>query len=378
MRPVFEKIPEQLKSLPFWLTWHYAEKPGRDKPLKMPNVTAGPWDTKKLYSFPEVVKEFERCQLPTNNSRADGIGIAFTRNNNLIGIDIDDVSDDAIPADILAILKAGKTGYIERSVSRTGYHIIGTCSNKKKILELFARRGSAGGKSSDKKVEMYAAEHYFTVSGYCCYNNNGNIDQAVQLAFEKITANDKTPQTSVAALFEGTERSGENTPGQTSESTTTKSVAARTEEPWPTNAFTDEDIQKLRLRPVSWTIEKMYKAKPLLKRILEKDGYAAAPEYWQKYSRTTTKDKSPSGFDQEITSTLVFWLYRYGEGEVTRLLKKSKLCRPEKEKAGYYERTVTTAFKNAKLYFPATCSLTPDQQAKLNNWQAHKKKLAAD
>ena len=213
-------------------------------------------------------------------------------------------------------------------------------------------------------------------SGFCCYNGTGNIDEAVQLSYKKITANDKTLRTSVAAFFEETERSDENTTAQTSESKTTKSVAARTEEPWPENAFTDEEVAMLRRRPISYTIEKMYKSKPLLKRVLKIDGYSAAPEYWKKYSKNETKDKSPSGFDQEISSTLVFWLYRYGAPSIVKILKSSALYRPEKDRAEYYEKLVANSYKDAKLYFPATYFMSEEQQAKLDNWLKHKKKLA--
>ena len=118
------KIPAELKNYNNWLTWYYKHNPDRQKPEKVPNIGPGLWDSKKYYNFPAVLQEYNRCQQP-NNSKADGIGLAFTSHNDLVGIDIDGINDADIPPEIQAILTAGKSCYIEKSVSGKGFHLIG-------------------------------------------------------------------------------------------------------------------------------------------------------------------------------------------------------------------------------------------------------------
>ena len=108
-------IPLELTTLNNWLTWHYEYKEGKEKPLKVPNVPKD-WYNKPMKSFNEVVAE------QANNNV--GIGIAMTATNRIVGIDLDNIDDKAIPPKLKAILTIGKKGgYIERSVSKTGYHV---------------------------------------------------------------------------------------------------------------------------------------------------------------------------------------------------------------------------------------------------------------
>lgn len=366
----WNNIPENFQSENFWLTWHFEAVPGQPKPIKKPNISPGPWDNKKYYSFPAVLNEFNRCQLPDNQSRADGIGIAFTTENDIIGIDIDNIDDHNIPAEIKAILLAGKSGYIEKSVSQHGYHIIGTTNNKELLLTAFKNyNNGTGGKSKDRKVELYIANHYFTVSGYTVNNNFGNIDLSIALAFEYVTnrplinsvagkANSVASITNNSVAGIDNQRSG----------TIQNSVASFP--PCPQNAFTDEEIDKLKLMPFAKAVEFMYKGNSVLKQILTIDGIEEDITNFQ----SNDKDASRSGIDMEIISSVVFWLKRYKTEKIVEFLLKSKINRTDKHDiSDYFTRTVETAKRNAIEFFPATYGLKPADWEKLKNWQAWKR-----
>ena len=216
-------------------------------------------------------------------------------------------------------------------------------------------------------MELYAINRFFTVSGFVLYNNWNNIDLSISLAWEYITG--KNILDSIAALY------GEPAPIQSvcGENTTQTSVATI---PRPENAMTDEEIARLPLRPLSFTIEKMYKSKPILKRILQKDGYTAAEEYWNLYkTNNEKKDKTPSGFDQEIASVITFWLYRYGPDTITKILKNSVLDR-KKKADDYWNRTAHGAYERAIEYFAATHNLPELQKSRLEAWMSWKKEIA--
>ena len=366
MEQSLKNIPKQLKNLNGdWINWHYEQRQGKEKTYKVPEVPKD-WYDKPQLSFDEAVKR------STPNK---GIGIAFRRSNNLVGIDLDNIKDNAIPTKIKAILSIAKTGgYIERSISKTGFHIIGECSYKQQLLQLLQQYTDKGTsiKSKDRLMELYAKDRYFTVSGFTLYNNWNNIDMAIALAWEYITGT--TILKSIATLYgdiaPGTERSDESAPIQ--------SVAANTTPKTPPgNAFTDDDVATLKLRPINDVINKMFEKRPILKRIIEKDGYNAASEYWNLYGKKTKiKDTSPSGFDMEIASALTFWLYRYGADAVAEILQKSKVNR--KKMDNYWIVTAQKAHDRQIEYFAATYALPKDQQTKLQNWMKWKKDIAKE
>lgn len=369
----YSKIPTELKSLPDWTTWQFVPRAGK-KPEKKPNVPPSQWTNGKLYGFDAVLREFDRCQLQ-NGSKADGIGIVFHENNSIIGIDIDNISDNEAEADpiIKSLLTVGRAGYIERSVSGGGFHLIGTCSNKKILIDLLkSYNGKSGARTA--KIELYINKRFFTVSGNAICSNFGNIDIAALIALEYITQ--KPVLCSIASIINHTSVATEPAPFQCNGTYTPTPALATI--PKPENAFSNEEVLKLPLRPIEEAINFMYKTKPILKNILEIDGFASAPDYWKLYGRNNdTKDKSPSGFDQEIASAIIFWLYRYGVDKIVKILSESKLNR-DKSLADYWFRTVSGAYERAIEFFPATYlgKLSWAEQQKLKNWQSWKKEIA--
>ncbi len=343
----FSKIPENLKSIPHWLTWRYDTKENGNL-MKTPNVEAGEWDTKKLWTYQGAVDEYERCQRPDNKSRADGIGIAIRTDNELVGIDIDHVTADTIPERIRAILTAAKEsgGYIEKSVSKQGFHILGTCTSKSLLLDLFKNwRNISGSKSDDQHLEMYAASHYFTVSGYTLYSNFGNIDKAIELAWEYITG--KPLFTCVSAIY--AHRTTINGHTATTENKTTNHTSPSIKTQYRANPnanFSADDLHILQMpvKPMGEVIKTMYGKNPVIKNVLEQ-GYDAFPKDW--YDQLS--DQTPSGMDMRIAGTVTFWLYRYGADAVADFLRQSVLNRDKAE--NYWSRTVTTAFQSADKFY---------------------------
>ena len=361
----YDKIPEQLKTIPHWLTWYYNTK-SNGKMEKVPNVVTGEWDIKKLHTFTEAVQEYNRYQH-SDKPHADGIGIAIRTDNPLIGIDIDNVTKDTIPEPVRAILTAAKVGggYIEKSVSGKGFHILGTCSCKSLLLDMFRSwHNVTGAKSSDQYLEMYAAGHYFTVSGNILYNNFGNIDYAIQLAWEYIT---KTPViTSISTIYATgtpgnahTDAVGEGAINHTNPSIKIAPGAN------PNRHFSGDDwyILSFPAKPMEIVIRDMYESKPVLKNIMD-NGYDAFPSEW--YERLS--DKTPSGIDMRIVGTLTFWFYRYGENAVVDFIMQSAL-RDKKE--AYWKRTVSKAFQSAEKFYVKAIDnkkLTPLQEQFYNKY----------
>ena len=358
----YDKLPDNLKSLPYWLTWHYNAK-DNGKMEKVPNVGNGEWEVKRLLTYQDALNEYDRYQQD-NDRKADGIGIVIQSYSDIVGIDIDHVPDNDIPDDIRAILTAAKEcgAYIERSVSKTGFHILGTCTNKALLLDLFLReRGSYGFKSNDMKVEMYAAKHYFTVSGFTLCNGCGNIDKAIQVAWEYMTG--KPILTSISQL----KTTGNARTASVSDDTTNISnPQIQTQHRAFSNAHfsaLDHEVLQMPAKPIKQVIEAMYKRNPAIKTVLER-GYDAFPADWY----NALSDKSPSGIDMRIVGTLTFWLYRYGCSAVVDVIMQSAL-RDKKEK--YWQHTVDTAFHSAKKFYGGAINiskLTADQKRKYFNW----------
>lgn len=361
------KIPDNLKSLPYWLTWYYNTKPN-GKTEKIPNVETGEWDCKRLHTYDGALSEYERCQRNDNKSKADGIGIAIRSDNPLIGIDIDNVTKDTIPEPVRAILTAAKQsgGYIEKSVSGNGFHIIGTCSNKQLLIDMFKSwHNVTGGKSPDQHLEMYAAGHYFTVSGYALYGNAGNIDRAIELAWEYIT---ETPVfTCIAAIYtagtNGNARTDAAGEGMINHTNPSIKIAPGAN---PNRHFSGDDwyILSFPAKPIDDVIQKMYESNPDIKNVLE-NGYDAFPDEW--YNQLS--DKTPSGIDMRIVGTLVFWLYRYGPDAVVDIILNSAISRDKKR--DYWTHTVKTAFQSAKKFYGGAIDkdkLTPLQEQFYNKY----------
>jgi putative DNA primase/helicase len=153
-----ENIPEELKRRPQWICWRLEER--NERWTKVPYVVgterrASSTDLMSWRTFSEALSAYERGEPPY-----DGIGFVFCSGDPYVGIDIDNCRDpetgEITDEKAQEIISSVREGYIEASPSGTGIHI---------ILEGVVRGGGRCGGMRRAKVEMYARDRFFTMSG---------------------------------------------------------------------------------------------------------------------------------------------------------------------------------------------------------------------
>ncbi len=156
-KPNLANIPQQLKALDVWRPWKFTapKKPG-DKPGKTPlsALTLKPsnntTNTDDCTSFANLSAMLELEQKkPYSEQIFHGVGMSLTGANNLIVVDIDKalLPDESIKGYAQDVLN-NIPGYVERSVSGTGFHIVtrttdwdlGNVSDNDLGLEVFKNR----------------------------------------------------------------------------------------------------------------------------------------------------------------------------------------------------------------------------------------------
>lgn len=120
---MYEKIPEELKALPNWVTFKLLPDEKRGKPRKVPfDAKTG---TPAKSNDPSTWCDFETAASAEGYS---GIGFMFSE-SPYFGIDIDDVADEfpkfmegepCLLSDFVDTLQS----YTEKSTSGSGIHII--------------------------------------------------------------------------------------------------------------------------------------------------------------------------------------------------------------------------------------------------------------
>ena len=156
MPPDIPAIAE-LCALKSWVCWAYAPNKAGTKWTKQPKqpwqprANASTSDPRTWGNFGQAVKAAKAT------SGIDGIGFVFTKNDRLIGFDLDGVRDPAtgeVDPWAQEIIDLSET-YAELSPSGRGFHII-------------ARGKLEGGGISHQpaQVEMYDTGRYFTFSGH--------------------------------------------------------------------------------------------------------------------------------------------------------------------------------------------------------------------
>jgi putative DNA primase/helicase len=116
-----EHIPGDLKALNQWLIWRYFYKPDLgywDKPPLNANKSGNAAKSTDPKTWATFDKALSTCQL----GKLDGIGLALTEKNGIVGFDLDDCRNPAtseIAPWALKILRRVRT-YWEISTSGTG------------------------------------------------------------------------------------------------------------------------------------------------------------------------------------------------------------------------------------------------------------------
>jgi putative DNA primase/helicase len=148
-------IPNELKECAQWVMWKKEQR--NNKWTKIPyqvNGEAAQSNSRDTWStFDEVSSEF------LNNTKYDGVGFMFSKEDEYIGIDIDDCMDGEIVNKFAAEIINLMDSYTEYSPSGTGVHII----VKGELPEHITGTGK---KDSKKGLEVYRHGRYFTFTGH--------------------------------------------------------------------------------------------------------------------------------------------------------------------------------------------------------------------
>ena len=146
-----DAIPQELRDLPQWVAWKFAQRDGNAKPTKVP-INA---ETGKAASStdPATWTSFEKALVAYQSGHGDGIGFVFSTDDPYTGIDLDSCYDEVgHMADWAENIVARLDSYTELSPSGRGLHII--------------IRGTLPGKGRRKgPMEMYSEGRYFTMTG---------------------------------------------------------------------------------------------------------------------------------------------------------------------------------------------------------------------
>ena len=158
----FNEIPSELRMLPQWILWKAEEKGGRYTkiPFQVDGNEARSNDRRTWSTFATAAKFY-------TESDANGIGFVFSRQDNYVGIDIDEcvtyAADDTekvnpIISDFAKVVIDTLDSYTEFSVSGTGIHIIIKGSLPQSVV-------NTGRKSAKHGLEIYQYGRYFTMTG---------------------------------------------------------------------------------------------------------------------------------------------------------------------------------------------------------------------
>lgn len=167
----FDVIPQEMKAIPQWFLWQARDKGRSDgKLMKYPTDINGnsiSWqDLNNLYSFEEVKSAYQ------NNKGFAGISFNV-KGSNLTIIDLD-LSLNSETGEVSDLTKTEKpflnAGYVEKSVSGRGYHVVLNAdvpSHIKEEKNLYDEHG--------EKIEVFNNAGYIAITGDI-YENHSQID----------------------------------------------------------------------------------------------------------------------------------------------------------------------------------------------------------
>jgi len=172
MKIHFNNINKELTAVPQWLCWVYEENPSNPDHPKKPPIDP---KTGKAASVtdPDTWGTYDQAIAHYNKGDVEGIGIVFTANDSITGIDVDNCRNPKtgkITARAQKIINIFSS-YAEVSPSGEGVHII--------IKGKLPGAGiNVGG------VEIYDDAHYFTFTG----NQVPGTPMAIKKCQKKLTA----------------------------------------------------------------------------------------------------------------------------------------------------------------------------------------------
>ena len=186
------KIPPQIKALDQWTLWDSVKCPIDAKDLSTGSTT----NCSKWCSFEKVIKAYrahkghsiKRFDKFANGGRGDyvktkimGIGFVFTKNDKIMGIDLDkaisgDGEERILDPFSKNIIKYLDT-YVEVSPSGKGFHIL--CLNNNPMLRplraKYIHKYSRNEIDYQQEIEIYSEGRFFTITGDKYKISNDNI-----------------------------------------------------------------------------------------------------------------------------------------------------------------------------------------------------------
>jgi putative DNA primase/helicase len=153
----YSLVADQLKQLRQWLPFKFKERPGKERPTKVPYdpQTGYPahWQNAEIWLTLEQV-----CAFVRDNPGYDGIGIVLTADDPFTVVDLDNAIDpetgELKPAARQIVERLNS--YTEISPSKTGVHV---------IIEGKPPQDGHDGFYQDQKVEIYFQNHFITITG---------------------------------------------------------------------------------------------------------------------------------------------------------------------------------------------------------------------
>lgn len=190
----WEKVPQALVKYPQWVGWRYEDRPGKDKPAKVPinprtgrNADVSNRDT--WGNFEQAVERYEKDGL-------DGVGFVLTDDDPFVCVDVDNCRDaktGQVKEDAEWLLTVIQS-YGEVSPSGTGVHIW--------VLGKIPRNARRD------RIEIYGSRRFITVTGRelngLTQSAIGERDQALESLFSQVAGesegNDKNNSTATRSL----------------------------------------------------------------------------------------------------------------------------------------------------------------------------------
>lgn len=180
IQPDYSTVPREIRKLRQWVMWRYdwsiksnawAKVPYHPDEYRVSTTKAENWST-----FETCLATFEQ-----NKGKYDGIGFVFSKDDEYVGIDLDECVERKEDVFELTPFAANAVEtlatYTEFSPSQTGLHFIG----KAKIIT------SLKTKFAGNDIEMYDRERYFTFTGLSWQENPLEIRE-IQAEADKILA----------------------------------------------------------------------------------------------------------------------------------------------------------------------------------------------
>jgi putative DNA primase/helicase len=164
---VAKNIPDELKTLPQWVTWKYELRDNKwTKPPHQVNGRdyAKSSDTSTWGKFEDALKTYK-------SERVDGIGIMLAVDTGIVGVDLDHCRDT----------KKGSFGAWGNSISEAAIEIVSHFNSYTEVspsgtgVRIFVKGKLPAGGRKKGNIEIYSTGRYLTVTGHAVRNRISRV-----------------------------------------------------------------------------------------------------------------------------------------------------------------------------------------------------------